>query len=263
MEPHELSRMFAVEERYWWYRALRRRILAALLRAGAFPAAGPPPAFLDAGCGTGMLLATLGPRVRALGVDNSALALSLARRRGVGPLVRASVEALPLRPASQAIVVSADVLYHRDVHDDVGALRELARCLRPGGLLALNLPAFGALRSVHDDAVHTARRYTAPEVRAKLVQAGLVPLEVRYWNWLLLPPIACVRFARRRPRPSWELAGERDARRAEPGPHSDLVPLPRWLDGLLHGLLRLEERLELFPPPAGTSVLAVARKADA
>jgi SAM-dependent methyltransferase len=167
---------------------------------------------------------------------------------------------LPLRDASQEIVISADVLYHRGVHDDLAALREMARCLKPGGLLILNLPAFAALRSVHDDAVHGARRYTAGEVRAKLRAAGFVPLRVRYWNWILFAPIAIARLLRRRPRPYWELPAPADAARAGQGPHSDLVALPRWLNALLDGVLRLEERLGFFDPPAGISVMAVARR---
>lgn len=265
MEPHELPQMFAFEEDYWWYRALRRRIFAALRRAGALSreegrAPASPPVCLDAGCGTGMLLAALGPRVRPLGLDSCTAALALARRRGPAPLVRATVEHLPLRDASVDVIVSADVLYHREVRDDVAALREAARCLKPGGVLVLNLPALAALRSVHDDAVHTARRYTTAEVREKLARAGLAPIEVRYWNWILLPPIALLRLLRRRPQPYWERPGGERERQAGRGLHSDLVPLPRWVNALLFTVLRLEERLGRPAPLVGLSVLAWARK---
>ncbi|MBM3318327.1 MAG: class I SAM-dependent methyltransferase [Candidatus Eisenbacteria bacterium] len=279
MEPHELRRMFALQERHCWYRALRRRILAALERSGALaprlgeraqPAAplSPPPLCLDAGCGTGMLLAALDGRARLLGLDRSELALALARRRGLDRLVRASVTEIPLRDASQDIVVSADVLYHRDVRDDIGALREFARCLRPGGVLVLNLPAFGALRSTHDEAIHTARRYRAAEVRAKIEQAGLTPIEVRYWNWLLFPPIALQRLLRRRSPSSRPRPRETSGAAAGTGPDSDLRPLPSWVNEPLGALLRLEERLDGLAgaiglaAPAGLSVLAVARKGD-
>jgi SAM-dependent methyltransferase len=243
MEPREYDRMFSLEESHWWYRALRRNIGRAL--AGTLATR---PAVLDAGCGTGMLLAQWGDSVRGVGLDYSAEALQRARRRDLPRLVRGSVETLPLRAASFDLVVSADVLYHRGVVDDVAALREFARVLRPGGTLLLNLPAFGWLRSSHDEAIHTARRYTAPEVREKLRRAGLRPVRVRYWNFLLFPPIALVRRARRR------RAGGGQA------PASDLAPLPGWLNGLLDGLLAFEARLGFLRAPAGLSVLAVARK---
>jgi SAM-dependent methyltransferase len=250
MEPHEYARMFALEESYWWYRALRRYIRQALVRSGAFPRtpSATSPAGLDAGCGTGMLLATWGDRVHGVGLDFSATALAGARRRGLGRLMQASVEAIPLRSGAMDFIVSADVLYHRGVRDDLAALREFQRCLRPGGVLVLNLPAYRWLRSAHDDAIHTERRYTAGEVRAKLRRAGLRPVRVRYWNWLCFPPIALVRLVRRR------------SRSGTGAPSSDLTPLPRGLNALLDALLALEARLAFLPAPAGLSVLAVARK---
>jgi SAM-dependent methyltransferase len=250
MEPNEYARMFALEESHWWYRALRRRIRLALARAGALPhpSAPAPPAALDAGCGSGMLLAEWGQRVRGVGLDFSATALVGARRRGLERLMQASVEAIPLRSGVMDLIVSADVLYHRGVRDDVTALREFHRCLRPGGLLVLNLPAYRWLRSAHDDAIHTERRYTAGEVCAKLRRAGLRPLRVRYWNWLLFFPIALVRVARRH------------TRSANGVPISDLRPLPRGLNLLLNAVLALEARLAFLPAPAGLSILAVARK---
>ena len=39
-------------------------------------------------------------------------------------------------------VTSFDVLYHRNVRDDVKALEEVARVLRPGGTLLVRVPAF-------------------------------------------------------------------------------------------------------------------------
>src|SRR6478672_8830430 len=51
MEPAEYDRMDAAESSMWWYRALHRRLIAALADAGG--------AVLDAGCGTGGLLAHL------------------------------------------------------------------------------------------------------------------------------------------------------------------------------------------------------------
>lgn len=250
MEPDEYARMFALEESHWWYRALRRYIHQALTRTGALtrPPAPVSPAGLDAGCGTGMLLASWGESVHGLGLDFNAAAIAGARRRGLRRLMRASVEAIPLRSEGLDLIVSADVLYHRGVRDDVAALREFQRCLRPGGVLVLNLPAFGWLRSRHDAAIHTARRYTAGEVRAKLRRAGFSPLRVRYWNWLLFPPIALVRLARRR------------SRSGSQAPASDLAPVAPGLNALLNALLALEARLAFLPAPAGLSILAVARK---
>lgn len=266
MEPDEYARMFALEERHWWYRGLRRQIFRALKDRTQFqrpPQISPPRQIathatagasaagpsvircLDAGCGTGMTLTALGQRFLSFGIDSSETALSMAAKRGLPHLARASVEAIPFRDTTLDLIVSADVLYHSGVTDDVGAMREMARCLRPGGLLVLNLPAFGWLRSAHDEAIHTARRYTKAEVERKLRSAGFVPLRVRYWNWLLFAPLAMVRLLRRR---SGSARG------------SDLVALPEWANRALDLLLGLEAHLAALPAPAGLSVIAVAQK---
>ncbi|MCK4412187.1 MAG: class I SAM-dependent methyltransferase [Candidatus Eisenbacteria sp.] len=267
--------MFALEEHHWWCRALRQRIISAIDAWGAWPAAGsrerggdhgaaardPHLRCLDAGCGSGMLLTAMGDRFLSVGLDFSAEALRLARRRALSRLVRASIVTLPVRSESLDIILSADVLYHRGVPDDLAALREAARCLRPGGLLVVNLPAFAWLRSTHDEAIHTARRYTAREVRTKLARAGLRPLQVGYWNTLLFPPLVMLRLLRR-----WT-AGRRDGSPGTPdtgidapGARSDLRPLPRWLNQSLAGLLALEARLCGTRARFGLSVFAVARK---
>ena len=55
MEPEEYVKMDEVEARMWWYRALHARLLDALGEQHRV-ATGP---VLDAGCGTGGLLAGL------------------------------------------------------------------------------------------------------------------------------------------------------------------------------------------------------------
>ena len=64
MEPVEYALMDAVEDHMWWYRALRRRLLDAL--------AGVHGTVLDAGCGTGGLLARFRiacPDLQLVGVE--------------------------------------------------------------------------------------------------------------------------------------------------------------------------------------------------
>lgn len=273
MDPREYERMFALEERHWWYRALRRRIFHALRRA---PWSDPPPVdeahiapralvCLDAGCGTGMNLRALvdrGPRqigrpVEVHGFDASHLALRYATRRGLQRLACASVEAIPWPDGCADLVLSADVIYHRGVRDDGAALREMARCLRPGGILIVNVPAFGWLRSAHDVAIHTARRYTRRMLLERLQAAGLEPVRVGYWNWLLFPPLAAVRLARglvQRRGPNARSGG------SESVPASDLNAVPAPLNAALDALLACEAALGWLPVPAGLSLLALARK---
>lgn len=105
----------------------------------------PVDAYLDAGCGDGRFLAALpalGPvPARIVGVDIAETILDTARRATEGvelvpELVRANLERLPLADAEFDLVVSIQVLEH--VLDPAAAVRELARVLRPGGVLLLS-----------------------------------------------------------------------------------------------------------------------------
>ena len=113
--------------------------------------------------------------------------MALGQERLGGRLVRGSVMSLPFADDSIDLVTSFDVLYHRGVNDEVAALREVRRVLKPGGRLLIRLPAYEFLRSKHDRAVHTRRRYTADTVNALLQEAGFFPERSTYVNTLLFP----------------------------------------------------------------------------
>src|SRR5262245_3690370 len=129
MEAVEYARLAAVEDSTWYFRSLHGHVWRQLSRR-----LNPGATVLDAGCGTGGLVRRLGPRQKGwkwTGVDFSPLALELARKRcgATVDLRPASVTALPFENDTFDAVVCADVLYHVD--DDLAALREFHRVLRP------------------------------------------------------------------------------------------------------------------------------------
>jgi ubiquinone/menaquinone biosynthesis C-methylase UbiE len=90
---------------------------------------------LEAGCGTGLLLAEAARVGRsALGLDLSRGMLQRAGARGLA-VVQASLTQIPLPDASVDLVYSMKVLAH--VPPIRAALAELARVTRPGGHLLL------------------------------------------------------------------------------------------------------------------------------
>lgn len=237
MEPDEYHTLAQVEAEHWWYAGMRAIAQAYLppLPAGA--------RILEAGCGAGGGLRWLANYGAVTGVDMHPLAVQYARR--CSPRVaQASILALPVPSAWFDLATCFDVLYHAAVPDDVAALRELTRALKPGGWLLARAPAFEALRGAHDRQVHTRRRYTAPEMRVKLRAAGLRPHRVSYANSLLLPLAALRR---------WFSAGH--------AAQSDVrLPSP-FVNRLLTNILRLEARwLAQADLPLGLSVLALAQK---
>lgn len=235
MKPGQHDLLRAVEDEHWWYRTLHTQVLDALKRH-----ARPGARVFDAGCGTGGLLARLGD-FGARGCDASAQAVEHCRARGLRSVVLSRVETLPCDDASFDAVLSLDVLYHAGV-DEMAALHEARRVLRPDGLLVLNLPAFECLRVDHDTAVDGVRRYRAREVRQLLSTSGFQLITLHYWNaWLFLPLLLRRRFGR--------------------APAGDLVLPPRWLNALLATFARLDTCCcRVLRVPFGSSVFALARR---
>lgn len=92
---------------------------------------------LEVGCGTGLVLRKLaGAASRAVGVDLSPGMLAHARARGLD-VHEGSATALPFADASFDVAVSFKTLPH--VPDLHGALSEMARVVRPGGVLIAEL----------------------------------------------------------------------------------------------------------------------------
>src|SRR5260221_7501194 len=170
----------------WWFRGSHANLLTAF-REGSAPTL--PGTILDAGCGTGGLLAKLArdlPGWQPVGLGAGSGAGAAARAKGGRPVWAGSANALPFADRSLAAIISADVLCHRNV-DEILALRDFHRCLAAGGMLVINLPAYQWLLSAHDRAVHNVRRYTKRRICALLRHAGFARIRATYWNTFLFP----------------------------------------------------------------------------
>lgn len=92
---------------------------------------------LDVGCGDGLLTVDVASRGRvAVGLDLDAASLSRARARAGGhaAFVRADMLRLPFADGTYDAVVSIAAVHFAD---PTVALAEMARVLRPGGVLAI------------------------------------------------------------------------------------------------------------------------------
>jgi SAM-dependent methyltransferase len=243
MNPAEYAAMFAVEDRHWWYVGVRREVERWL--GHIRPADGGKLRILDAGCGTGGLLANLRTPGWRVGVEISAHGIGFARNRSRTALAQASVSALPFGDESFDAVVSIDVLCHAGV-EERQAVEEASRVLRPGGLLLVQVPAFEWLYGEHDAAVWTKRRYRRAEIAELLVGAGLTARRSAYRNALLFPAAAIARIAKR-------------GRRSRDGARSDVRPVPAPVNRVLSGVLALERQLRIAFP-FGLSVFCIGEK---
>ena len=241
MEPEEYARIAAAEDDHWWYRSTRA-VCAELLS----PWLGSGQTLLDAGCGPGGNGAWLSAHGTVVGTDIAPEGLQFVRRRRpeIAP-VQASLTAVPFPDASFDVVMELTVLY--SVRDDLAAVAELARVVKPGGVLLMVEPAFEALRRAHDKTVHTVRRYRRASLSALAQRAGLEVDRSTYLYSFLAPPAAALGLVDR--------VFDRDVK--ETG--SDVEK--RSMDRVFGPLAAVERRrLRRGAVPFGTSVAVVATR---
>ena len=249
MQSEDYAYLYELEESYWWFTGMRR-VTAAVLDPVCPP--GRARDILDAGCGTGGMLTWLERYAgggRVAGIDFSADALAFCRERGLRNVAQASVTALPFADATFDLVTSFDVLVQLPGEgSDETAMREMFRVLRPGGVAFARAAAYEWMRSGHDEALNTQRRYTLPQLNDRMTRAGFRVRRATYANTLLLPAAALHRLVLKR------------LGLANPG--SDVKPPGSdRLNRALASALKAEASLLTRPNvnlPAGLSVICVA-----
>jgi SAM-dependent methyltransferase len=158
---------------------LRERLLLDL-----FLSADPGHAVLNGGAGQGTLsrkLAELGFEVTS--TDVSPAAVEVLREAGVGEALEADLTALPFEDETFDATVLGEVLEH--IEDDQPALEEVRRVLRPGGVLALSVPANPKLYGPSDVWAGHVRRYTRPELLETCSAAGFTVHRCLGWGFPL------------------------------------------------------------------------------
>jgi SAM-dependent methyltransferase len=239
------------EARHFWFQGFRAFIIPFASRATQ----GRPSArILDCGCGTGANVALLSRFGRAWGFDLSETGIRLGYQAGRTRLVRASVTAAPFPTAAFDLVTSFDVLYSLAGAVEQAAVAEMYRLIRPGGYALINVAASKWLRGSHSVLSREVRRYSRPELRALLIDAGFVIDRITYTNASLFAPMAIARAAQR----LRGLPAEHDATAT-----ADIAMPPAALNAALTMLLRMESVwLRWFDEPFGSSLVCLARKPE-
>ena len=243
MNAAEYAKLAEVERTHWYYAGKRELVSRWLARCAALQ---PDGVLLDCGAGTGLFAETMRGRCRVRVLDDHAESLAYLRRRfGPEDIVEGAITRIPLPDGACDSVTALDVLEH--VPDDAGAVAEMHRVLRPGGVAVVTVPALMALWSDWDVALHHQRRYRAVQLRALF---GAEQWEILHWNYtnvIVFPAVWLVRRWQRWRKPA-------PGRRAE-----DHLP-PPWINRLMQDLFVGLGMVRLVRFPFGVSLLLAARK---
>ncbi|MCI0660137.1 MAG: methyltransferase domain-containing protein [Acidobacteria bacterium] len=194
-----MKRQFAekyadLEEWHWWFRG-RQKILESVLRREF--GSNNSISIASVGCGPAeglqWLRQFIGQRGKIVGIDAEPI-----HARRIAPdieYVIGNLETPLIASGSFDAVLGLDVLEHLD-NDAVG-LYQAAQMVKPGGLLLITVPALPSLWGGQDVVSHHYRRYTKATLLRTFERAGLPSPRVSYFNTLLFPPIAAVRWTRR------------------------------------------------------------------
>ena len=225
MHAQDFELLYQLEEKYWWFVAMRQ--ITDVIASRQLEQ--PHLRVLDAGCGTGFNLGyyDAGGKREVYGLDIADAALRHVRERGFGRIAQASIAEIPFRSGTFDLVFSFEVVTQTPTAMHPAALSEMYRVLKPGGHLFIRVPAFMWLWSSHDDELEVRYRYRREELAKKLSDAGFVIEWTSYANGFLFPVILLRRFLKR----------------VGIGSGTDVKPLPRglrWLDGIFRNVLARE-----------------------
>jgi SAM-dependent methyltransferase len=236
--------LYALEARNYWFRA-RNALLAWAMRR-YFQAA---RTYLEIGCGTGFVLAGIARAMPQLAMHASEVSSSglpyAAKRVPQAALFQMDARAIPFVEHFD-VVGLFDVIEH--IEEDVAVLAQAHRALRHGGGLIVTVPQHRFLWSQYDEHAHHVRRYTARELRDKILQAGFRVVMMTSFVSLLLPLMMLSRRLQRKPAAGYDVLADLRVGRLVNWMLESVLALER-------GLIRLGIRF-----PAGGSLLLVAQR---
>lgn len=241
MKKENYRKMFELDETHWWFYGQR-----LWLRQFCSKFRKQKKRWLDIGCGVGDICRMLQDDFFVFGLDRSDVALSYAKKRNIHNLTQGNASLLPFKNESFDFISLLSVMYHAGVENDLLCLKECVRVCKKGGLLFFSEPVT-FVKGAYDIEVYTARRYSAQNFKALILNAGLKIEKITYFNFFAFFPIFLIRKLQRF--------------KKNKGKVDDLSKVNVVVNFLMTLLVRLEVFwIKYFSLPIGSSVICVARK---
>jgi SAM-dependent methyltransferase len=234
MDRRDIERGASADD--FWFRGKKQLIRSMLQK---WSPSGEELRILNTGAGAGDDLPIIGTFGRVTVIDVDQKALDMIPEGACEQKIVGDACALPFEDDTFDLAVAFDVLEH--IEDDVKAVAELKRVLKPGGRFVFSVPANQALFSAHDRALGHFRRYSKSSTRDLFKGWDLKMLN--QWNSSLYPIAALKR--------------KLDKDKSD---QVDDHSMPGLISQVLYRILALEGRLTArgFPFPFGLSLVGVA-----
>lgn len=240
MDVGEYKKMYKLEDKHFWFlgkrifvdQFLKKHINSSSLK------------ILDVGSGTGGMTGWLSKYGDVVGLERSKEAIKCAKKRRL-KIVRGDANKLPFKNEKFDLVTIFDVLYHKNINDDVKVLTEIFRVLKPDGLLMVTDSAISWLYGEHDIVMQARERYSLNQLSKKVESMGFKILKKSYIFFFLFPIVLIKRLFK------FKNKG------------SDVMGVGDLVNRILICVLKIEASgLRFFSYPIGSSVAILAKKME-
>jgi SAM-dependent methyltransferase len=192
MERTYYKEYYHLERKNWWF-IVRQRILQERISRLLDNPQGLE--ILNAGAATGSTSEMLSVFGNVMSLEYDEECCRFTKEILSTPLVQGSILELPFADGHFDLVCAFDVIEH--VEDDARAVAEMYRVCKPGGYIAITVPAYMFLWGQHDVINQHYRRYTMKQLKMLVEkQRGNIVYET-YFNSGLFIPIAGFRVLMR------------------------------------------------------------------
>lgn len=189
MDQQYFEEYYHLERVNWWF-TVRRKILSERINHLLNQPKGMQS--LNIGAATGTTSDMLTDFGEVMSVEYDAQCCNYTKTFLSTPIIQGSITELPFANDSYDLVCAFDVIEH--VEEDGKAIAEMIRVCKPGGHIAITVPAYMFLWGSHDLVNHHYRRYTLQQLTRLIHQHQGDIIYKTYFNSILFIPIAAFRI---------------------------------------------------------------------